>query len=72
MNNDNKDLVNDILKELERIELIRGQDGIYGHDQIISGRQNAILKAFGISAEQFRDRTLHISEQLEKSSPYRV
>ncbi|MBR3312181.1 MAG: hypothetical protein IKG15_10220 [Solobacterium sp.] len=64
--------VSGILKELERIELIRGQDGIYGHDQIISGRQNAILKAFGISAEQFRDRTLHISEQLEKSSPYRV
>lgn len=64
--------VSGILKELERIELIRGQDGVYGHDQIISGKQNTILNAFGVSAEQFRDRTQRISEQLEKSSPYKV
>ena len=64
--------VSGILKELERIELIRGQDGKYGHDQIVSGKQNAILNAFGVTAEQFRDRTQSIIAQLEKSSPYKV
>lgn len=53
------------LRELEKIEMIRGHDRIYRLDHAITKSQKTILKAFGIDAAYVKHRADRISEQLK-------
>ena len=52
------------LRELEKIEMIRGHDRIYRLDHAVSKTQKTILKAFGMDASYVKHRAQRISEQL--------
>ncbi len=52
------------IRELEKIEMIRGMDRIYRLNHTISATQKTILGAFGINAPYIKDRVNRISEQL--------
>ena len=53
------------LRELEKIEMIRGQDNIYRLDHAVTETQKAILKAFDMDAAYVKNRAGRISEQLK-------
>ena len=52
------------IRELEKIEMIRGMDRIYRLDHAITATQKTILCAFGINVPYIKDRVNRISEQL--------
>ncbi len=52
------------LRELEKIEMIRGHDRIYRLDHAVSKTQKTILKAFGMDTAYVKQRAERISEQL--------
>ena len=53
------------LRELEKIEMIRGHDRIYRLDHAITKTQKVILKAFDIDTNYVKHRANRISEQLK-------
>lgn len=53
------------LRELEKIEMIRGHDQIYRLDHAVTKTQKTILKAFGMDAAYVKHRADRISEQLQ-------
>ena len=55
------------LKELEKIEMIKGSDGIYRLDHAVSAVQKKILKAFGMNATTVIDRANTIKNRLIKA-----
>jgi hypothetical protein len=52
------------IRELEKIELIRGTDGEYNLDYAVTATQKTILKAFGMTAENVRRQAREISSDL--------
>ena len=52
------------LRELEKIEMIRGHDQIYRLDHAVTKTQKVILKAFGMDTAYVKQRANRISEQL--------
>lgn len=53
------------IRELEKIEMIRGHDQIYRLDHAVTRTQKTILKAFGMDAAYVKHRADRISEQLK-------
>ena len=53
------------IRELEKIEMIRGHDQIYRLDHAITKTQKSILNAFGMDAAYVKHRGQRISEQLK-------
>lgn len=53
------------IRELEKIEMIRGHDNVYRMDHAITKTQKTILKAFGIDASYVKHRADRISERLK-------
>lgn len=53
------------IRELEKIEMIRGHDQIYRLDHAVTKTQKTILKAFGMDAAYVKHRADRISEQLK-------
>lgn len=53
------------IRELEKIEMIRGHDQIYRLDHAVTRTQKTILKAFGTDAAYVKHRADRISEQLK-------
>lgn len=54
------------LKELEKIEMIKGGDNIYRLDHAVTATQKAILKAFGITATNVQNQADAISADLAR------
>ena len=54
------------LKELEKIELLKGADGEYNLDYAVTATQKAILKAFDITAENVHKQAREISSDLTR------
>ena len=54
------------LRELEKIELVRGMDGRYRLDHAVTATQKAILKAFGMDADSVRKMANGLSEMLSE------
>lgn len=54
------------IKELEKIELLKGADGEYNLDYAVTATQKAILKAFGITAENVHKQAREISSDLAR------
>ena len=52
------------IKELEKIEMIRGLDRIYRMDHAVTATQKTILKAFGMDVAYVKQKAQMISEQL--------
>ena len=52
------------IRELEKIEMIRGIDNIYRLDYAVTATQKTILNAFGINTAYVREKANRISEQL--------
>ena len=52
------------IRELEKIEMIRGHDQIYRLDHAVTKTQKTILGAFGMDAAYVKNRANRISEQL--------
>ena len=53
------------LRELEKIEMIRGRDRIYRLDHAVTKTQKTILNAFDMDAAYVKNRANRISEQLK-------
>ena len=53
------------LRELEKIEMIRGRDRIYRLYHAVTKTQKTILNAFGMDASYVKKRAERISEQLK-------
>ena len=53
------------VRELEKIEMIRGHDQIYRLDHAVTKTQKTILNAFGMDAAYVKQRSQRISEQLK-------
>ena len=54
------------LRELEKIEMIRGGDGIYRLDHAVTATQKEILRAFGLNEEFVKIQANELSETLRK------
>ena len=54
------------LKELEKIEMIKGADNIYRLDHAVTATQKAILKAFNITAANVQKQADAIAADLER------
>ncbi len=54
------------LKELEKIELLKGADGEYSLDYAVTATQKAILKAFGMTADNVQRQAREISSDLAR------
>ena len=54
------------LKELDKIELLRGGDGEYISDYAVTATQKAILKAFDMTAENVRKQAREIASDLSR------
>ncbi len=52
------------LKELDKIEMVRGFDGIYRIDHAVTKTQKMILNAFGVGEGYIKERAKRISERL--------
>jgi transposase len=52
------------LKELDKIEMVRGFDGIYRMDHAVTKTQKTILKAFGVDDGYIKERAKRIRERL--------
>lgn len=53
-----------VLKELEKIEMIRQGDGVYRLDHAVTANQKKILKAFNIDAKDVKNGAKDISDRL--------
>ena len=53
-----------VLRELEKIEMVRNYDGIYRLNYAVTRKQKDILKCFGLDAEQVKEISKIISKQL--------
>ena len=54
------------LKELEKIELLKGADGEYNLDYAITATQKTILKAFDMTADEIHNQARGISSDLAR------
>jgi transposase len=54
------------IKELEKIEMVRGLDRIYRMDHAVTKTQKTILNAFGMDVAYVKNKANEISEQLRK------
>ena len=52
------------IKELEKIELLKGSDNEYNLDYAVTATQKAILKAFDMTAENIHAQAREISSEL--------
>lgn len=55
------------IKELEKIEIVRGYDNIYRLDHAVTATQKTILSAFGISEEYVKQEAERISLKLKEA-----
>lgn len=55
------------IRELEKIEIVRGLDRIYRMDHAITKTQKIILKAFGMDVPYVKSKAKRISEQLRNA-----
>lgn len=55
------------IKELEKIEMIKGVDGVYRLDHAVTATQKKILKAFNMDARNILDKAETIKNQLIKA-----
>ncbi len=53
------------IRELEKIEMLRGADGVYRLDHAITKAQRIILNAFDINSNDVKSKADEISEQLK-------
>ena len=53
------------IRELDKIEMARGLDGIYRLDHAVTAKQKTILKAFGLTEANVKYRVEEISKRLE-------
>ena len=54
------------LKELEKIEILKGADGEYNLDYAVTATQKAILKAFDMTADNVHKQAREISSDLKR------
>lgn len=54
------------VKELEKIEMVRGMDGLYRLDHAVTKRQKSILNAFGLDEEDVRRKAIELAQRLAK------
>ena len=54
------------IKELEKIELLKGADNEYNLDYAITATQKAILKAFGMTADNIHKQARAISSDIAR------
>lgn len=54
------------IKELEKIEMIRGHDGKYHLDHAVTATQKVILKAYQMDANYVRNKAKELGDLLEK------
>ena len=54
------------LRELEKIEMIKGGDGVYRLDHAVTATQKEILRAFGLGEEFVKAQAAELSERLRK------
>ena len=54
------------IKELEKIELLKGADSEYNLDYAVTATQKAILKAFGMTVENIHKQARAISSDLAR------
>ena len=54
------------MRELEKIEMIKGGDGIYRLDHAVTATQKEILRAFGLGEEFVKEKAAELSERLRK------
>ena len=54
------------LKELEKIELLKGGDNTYNLDYSVTANQKAILNAFGMTAKNIKRQAMDISSDLAR------
>ena len=52
------------LKELEKIEMLKGADSEYNLDYAVTATQKAILKAFDMTADNIRQQARALSSDL--------
>ena len=55
------------IKELEKIEMVRGYDKVYRLDHAVTATQKTILSAFGISEEYVKQEAERISMKLKEA-----
>ena len=53
------------IRELDKIEMARGLDGIYRLDHAVTAKQKTILKAFGLTETNVKHRVEEISKRIE-------
>jgi hypothetical protein len=53
------------IRELEKIEMVRGFDGTYVLDHAVTAAQKAILKSFGITENDIEKKCTSISGELK-------
>ena len=53
------------IRELEKIEMVRGLDGVYRFDHAITATQKTILNAFGLTDAHVKYRAEEISKRIE-------
>ena len=56
------------IKELEKIEIIRGLDLVYRLDHAVTATQKTILKAFDMDAKYVQEKAKRISEHIRNTS----
>ena len=54
------------MRELEKIELIKGGDGVYRLDHAVTATQKEILRAFGLDEQFVKERAAELGERLKK------
>ena len=54
------------LRELEKIEMVKGGDGVYRLDHAVTATQKEILRAFGLDEEFIKAQAGKLSEMLRK------
>lgn len=59
------------LKELEKIEMVRGMDRTYRLDHAVTKTQKTILKAFGMDVSYVKSKADRISEKLKIADGFR-
>ena len=55
-----------VLRELEKIEILKGADNEYRLDHAVTARQKEILKAFGLTASNVQKQAAAISSDLAR------
>ena len=56
------------IRELEKIEMVRRNNGKYRLDHAVSKKQKAILSAFGMDDEDIRSLALRIGNKIGRAS----